>query len=222
MKAIIHAPQEKGGSSPESVLGAAQGVLPGTVALDEAFTLQALERGLRARPQMVHIASHFKFKPGDETDSFLLLGEGTLSLDKLMLLRFSGVDLLTLSACDTAMGSKGADGREVESFAEQAQVHGAGAVLASLWPLADASTPLLMRLFYSERERDGGTTKAQALQSAQLALLRGGASGQVLGGAAVERGSRNDEAMAGAPTNAGAPFAHPYFWAPFVLIGNWR
>jgi CHAT domain-containing protein len=61
------------------------------------------------------------------------------------------VDLLTLSACDTATGGAGSDGREVEGFGVLAQRQGAGAVMASLWPVADRSTELLMRGFYRER-----------------------------------------------------------------------
>jgi tetratricopeptide (TPR) repeat protein len=217
MKAIIHPEGEEKG---EENVG---GVLPGTVALDEAFTLQALERGLRRRPQLVHIASHFEFKPGDETNSFLLLGDGTLSLDKLKRLDFNGVDLLTLSACNTASGGKDADGREVEGFAEQAQIQGADAVMATLWPVADASTPLLMNRFY--RGREGGRSKAEALRQAQLALLHGTEHNAIVGAAAdANRSSQDDEraGAVGAATNFPAAFAHPYFWAPFVLIGNSR
>jgi len=49
---------------------------------------------------------------------------------------FGGVDLLTLSACDTASGGTGANGKEVEGFAVLAQRKGAKAVIATLWPVA--------------------------------------------------------------------------------------
>ncbi len=51
--------------------------------------------------------------------------------------RFKGVDLLTLSACQTA-GEVGSDGKEVESFATLAQNAGASSVMATLWPIADS------------------------------------------------------------------------------------
>jgi hypothetical protein len=166
-----------------------------------------------------HIASHFSVKPRDGTIRFSLLGEGQLLWMQLKKLRFSGVDLLTLSACDTASGGKDADGREVESFAELAQRQGAGAVMATLWPVADKSTPRLMSLFYRERQAADGLSKAEALRRAQLALLRGadGVQAQVLAGTG-ERGSRSDEKPEGGAASGAAdakvPFAHPFFWAP--------
>lgn len=184
-----------------------RGVLPGVLELDEQFTFESMRSGLRERYPLVHIASHFAFLPGDEARSFLLLGDGQhLPLSELRALPnlFGGVDLLTLSACQTAVGGSGADGREVEGFAVLAQRQGAKAVVASLWPVSDASTRELMREFYRLREARPGTSKAEALQHAQLRLLRG------LSGADSSRAQ---------PT---APFAHPYYWAPFILIGNWR
>jgi len=65
---------------------------------------------------------------------------------------FSGVDLLTLSACNTATGGTGANGKEVEGFGVLAQRQGAKSVIASLWPVADSSTKVLMQEFYRLRE----------------------------------------------------------------------
>ncbi len=203
-----------------------EGVVPGKIALDEAFTADTLRTALRDRYPLVHVASHFAFQPGNETDSFLLLGDGShlpLSQIKSAQNLFGGVDLLTLSACDTATGGAGADGREVEGFAVLAQRQGAKAVVASLWPVADASTRLLMQNFYRLRKEQPGTPKAEALRQAQLLLLRG--DEQMLAGlergkgATSQRGLSVDTIQTGPKGN---PFAHPYFWAPFILIGNWR
>ena len=184
--------------------------------MDEEFTDGSFREALRQRYPVVHIASHFAFKPGDETDSFLLLGDGSrlpLSKIKTSTNLFGGVDLLTLSACDTATGGAGSDGREVEGFGVLAQRQGAKAVMASLWPVADASTRLLMQEFYKLRGEGQGMTKAEALRRAQVELLRGA-------DAQTASGERRGLSVTGNAT--AARFSHPYFWAPFILIGNWK
>ncbi|MCW2314476.1 CHAT domain-containing protein, partial [Rhodoferax antarcticus] len=136
---------------------------------------------------------------------------------------------------------KGANGVEVDGLSSIAQRQGAKAVMATLWPVADASTALLMERFYRLRE-SGKLTKAEALRQAQLTLLTGNAvagDGGAPGAAAVAvavagdasaRGARAvGSSSAGAGTGAAAmfvtdqkaPYAHPYYWAPFVLMGNW-
>lgn len=83
------------------------GALLGQSLLDGAFTTEAFSKLLSADPAVVHVASHFKFTPGNETDSYLLLGNGTaLTLEDFRNNRYSlkRVDLLTLSACQTAIG----------------------------------------------------------------------------------------------------------------------
>jgi CHAT domain-containing protein/Tfp pilus assembly protein PilF len=205
--------------------GQTGGILPGTIALDDGFTEPAMKTALRQRPALVHIASHFQFQPGDETTSFLLLGDGShLSLDKIKNLSFGGVKLLTLSACDTASGGTSADGTEVEGFAVMAQRQGAQAVLASLWPVADSSTQQLMHAFYRVREGQPGTPKSEALRQAQLALLTGTAqpAAQATVVAATEERGAARGLQPKFEVDPKAPFAHPYFWAPFVLIGNWK
>ncbi|HYV04536.1 MAG TPA: CHAT domain-containing protein [Blastocatellia bacterium] len=208
------------------------GVLPGTIKLDEAFTQEAMLAGLRQRPQVVHVASHFQFSPGNETNSALLLGDGTfLSLAQIKSLPnvFGGVELLTLSACNTATGGSGANGKEVEGFGVLAQRQGAKAVAASLWPVADRSTKELMQNFYRLRETTSNTTKAEALRQAQLRLLRGEASTEIATAkVSMERQLTHEDDKAGAANkprftaDPKRPYAHPYYWAPFILIGNWR
>jgi CHAT domain-containing protein len=204
------------------------GALAGKVFLDDAFTEENFRAALRQRFPVVHIASHFAVQPGNETDSFLLLGDGShlpLSKIKSAVNMFGGVELLTLSACDTATGGTGADGKEVESFAVLAQRQGAKAVMASLWPVADASTKQLMQSFYRIRNAQSGMLKAEALRRAQVSLLRGEA-GELVGGIerrgllnnAPQRGNEGGTASGVVKTN----FEHPFFWAPFILIGNWR
>jgi CHAT domain-containing protein/tetratricopeptide (TPR) repeat protein len=175
---------------PQGIAGQAQ--------FDQDFTAEALRKALASQYSVVHLASHFLFTPGNEADSFLLLGDGNrLSLRELREgeYGFERLDLLTLSACETAMfGGREADGREVEGFGALAQRKGAKGVLATLWPIADASTAQLMQTFYRARERQG-LSKSEALRQAQLGLLNG-------------------------PAAQG--YGHPFFWAAFILMGNGR
>jgi len=200
-----------------------RGVLPGIVDLDEGFTLEAMKDGLRQRYPVVHIASHFQFTPGNDAKSYLLLGDGsvlTLNEIKTQNSLFGGVDLLTLSACNTGIG----DGKEVEGFGVLAQRQGAKGVIATLWPVADESTGLLMQNFYRMREQDQ-LTKAEALQKAQQMFIKGQ---QQTAQKNTTRGIRVPVQHAEQPTDApkftpdpDAPYSHPYYWAPFILIGNW-
>ncbi len=216
MRGII---REEGGSS---------GVLPGTIKLDEAFTQEAMLAGLRQRPPVVHVASHFQFKPGNETDSALLLGDGQfLSLAQIKSLPnvFGGVELLTLSACNTATSGSGANGKEVEGFGVLAQRQGAKAVVASLWPVYDASTKVLMQEFYRLREAKDGATKSEALRQAQVRLMRGDktlADETTLASREIVHEADKRANLPFYKADPNKPYAHPYYWAPFILIGNWR
>lgn len=198
----------------------AQG-LPGTMLLDEQFTADSFRSAVDGRPPVLHIASHVVFSPGTETDSFMVLGDGgRLTLADIKTLSFRQLDLLTLSACDTAVGGgQNENGREIEGFGAIAQRRGANAVLATLWPVGDDSTAQFMQSFYRTRQGVAGTTKAEALRQAQLALLRGG---HVATAASAQRGASRSDTPAVTSVDSAAPFAHPYFWAPFILMGNWR
>jgi len=204
-----------------------KGILAGKVMLDKQFDEGSLRDGLDQGYPIIHIASHFQFTPGSMDDSFLLLGDGsrmTLAQIKTRL-NFNSVELLTLSACETALGddSVAHHGVEVEGLGAIAQQAGAKAVLATLWPVADGSTALLMRALYQAHKNDH-VDKADALRDAQLALLRGTAHSDSAG--KVERGlTRVDgppPAVGGFTPDPHAPFAHPFFWAPFILMGNWQ
>ena len=198
------------------------GVLPGQRQLDQGFTEEQLKRGLR-RP-VVHIASHFSLQPGNETQSFLLLGDGShLPLDRVRAsYDFGSLDLLTLSACQTAVGGQSAQGKEIEGMGTLAQRQGAKAVIASLWPVDDASTGLFMSRFYQLRQTQQ-LSKAEALRRAQLTLLRGDPA-PATPSTDAERGRPlrlQDPGRTGYVTDPQHPYAHPYYWAPFVLMGNW-
>jgi CHAT domain-containing protein len=157
----------------------------------------------------------------------LLLGDGeTLTLKQIQVgLNFTNVELLTLSACQTAVGDEklGADGSEVEGLGSVAEGNGAMAVIATLWPVADESTAMFMNALYKAHQVDH-KDKAESLRQAQLALLH---AGPTQGAALTGEEQRGLARMAAAPASGGtardshAPFANPYYWAPFILMGNW-
>jgi CHAT domain-containing protein len=230
--ALPTVPDELRGVIRDSTQPNPAGVLPGLIHLDEAFTDAALRAALHQSPPVVHIASHFQLHPTDDTASVLLLGDGShlpLAQLKTWPQPFQGVELLTLSACNTAVGGTGAEGKEVEGLAVLAQRQGAKAVVATLWPVVDVSTKELMQTFYRLRESQPGLPKVEALRQAQLALLRGhgppeaskrpeSRAGVMVADASSEPGG----ALPRFSPDPGAPYAHPAFWAPFVLMGNWR
>jgi CHAT domain-containing protein len=171
------------------------GVVPGEVYLDDAFTASRLKDVGQRKFELLHVASHFRFSPGTEVNSFLVLGDGqqlTLGDLRTQNYRFDHVDLLTLSACETGLGGgRDEKGKEIEGFGVIAQQQGAKAVLATLWPVADQSTATLMADMYRRRQTQG-LSKIEALRQAQLALM------------------------------AQPKYVHPFYWAPFVLMGNWK
>ena len=180
----------------EYVIGSAEqpGILPGEYFLDDGFSRDSFEDVMLAPPSVLHIATHFKLMPGDEASSFLVLGDGNrisiAAINRSFRYDFNGVELLTLSACETALGSDGT-GMEIEGFGALAQNKGASSVVATLWQVSDDATPDLMRNFYQGLLRDD-LSKAGAIREAQMEMI------------------------------ASQDYAEPYFWAPFVIMGNWR
>jgi CHAT domain-containing protein len=217
---VVNDPQVKGAS----------GVLPGTILLDNRFTEQAMESQLTGQYSVVHIASHFVFNPGDDKQSYLLLADQNAPGKGFHLtvadfhdnpnLSLNGIELLTLSACQTGMSGTASDGREVDGLGSTALGKGAKAVISTLWEVDDASTGELMADFY--RRWAGGAGKVEkgsALRQAQLDLLLGKADLKgILQQDASDRGLSVDTGNEPRPQG----FAHPYYWAPFVLMGNWR
>lgn len=149
---------------------------PTTVLKDEEFSLKALNATLRKRPHtVIHMASHARFGK-NSADTYLLTGEGeTLHMDDLERLielgrfRENGVELLTLSACETATG----DEREALGLAGVALKSGADSALASLWKVDDEATYELITKFYNNLKSQK-MSKAKALQKAQQALRKAG------------------------------------------------
>jgi CHAT domain-containing protein/Tfp pilus assembly protein PilF len=208
----------------DSRVHGANGVLPGSILLNGQFTERAMETQMDGQHSIVHIASHFVFRPGDDRSSYLLLaGKDTDSGGYHLTVadfrdnpnfRLSGTVLLTLSACETGLGGNAGDGREVDGLATTAQLKGTQAVLSSLWEVNDTSTGKLMADFY-RRWANGKVMKVEALREAQLDLLRGNIGG-------TDRRDDRGITVVDAALSVPRGFTHPFYWAPFVLIGNWK
>jgi len=140
--------------------------------LDKDYTFNAVEGALEGTPfSIIHIASHGQFS-SDPRQSFLLTHDGKLTMDNLESLmglsayRENPVELLTLSACQTAVG----DDRAALGLAGVAIKSGARAALASLWFINDQATSELVQDFYRHL-KESPVSKAEALRLAQVRLL---------------------------------------------------
>ncbi|NES81552.1 MAG: CHAT domain-containing protein [Moorea sp. SIO2B7] len=165
------------------------------ILLNEEFTSTTLREQINTKPfPIVHLATHGQFS-SNQKKTFLLTWNdriGVKDLDKLFQKRRLGlikpVELLILSACQTASGDK----RATLGLAGLALRSGARSTIASLWSVNDQSTADLMSAFYQQlAQPNSEITKAEALRQAQLTLLKD------------------------------SRYNHPYFWASFVLVGNW-
>ncbi len=199
------------------------GILSGDYFLDSDFTLHTLQGALQKKTPILHIASHFSFTSEDQKKSFLLLGDGTTltmgdMFDSQKGLSFAHVDLLTLSACNTGSGVSAGNGREIESFGALAQQRGARTVMASLWPVSDASTAALMSEFYSQLAL---ATKGTALAQTQRDFLQKKITAQSTYALRTQRGkvlsSKTEKKM-----SSNNDWSHPFFWSSFILMGNWN
>ncbi|HIK13204.1 MAG TPA: CHAT domain-containing protein [Oscillatoriaceae cyanobacterium M33_DOE_052] len=188
----------------------------GSSFLNENFTLDNLKKQ-RASSQfrIVHLATHAEFVPGKPENSYIQLGDEKLTLDRLSELRLYDppVDLLVLSACRTALG----DDRSELGFAGLAVQAGVKTALASLWYVSDEGTLALMTEFYHSLKQ--APIKAEALRQAQIAMIKNQAR--------IENGNlileNSNQTIPLPPEIANQPIPnlqHPYYWAPFTMIGS--
>ncbi|MEM9451010.1 MAG: CHAT domain-containing protein [Cyanobacteria bacterium P01_E01_bin.6] len=98
------------------------------------------------------------------------------------------------------------NGEEVLGFGYQIQRTGARAAIASLWSVDDGGTQALMTTFYRTLQRQDVPPKAEALRQSQIALINGSIT-------QFDRGTAGHSI----PSQS---YEHPYYWAPFILIGN--
>jgi CHAT domain-containing protein len=218
LNSVVHDP-----SAPDS-----HGPMQGILLPDQQFTLAALKSELDSGQQfsVVHIASHFVLIAGSGNEPYLLMGgdkagdpngfDWNLSDMENSTVVFHGTRLLTLSACSTAKDYKSRNGLEMDGLGMVAQQKEAEAVLATLWDVNDLSTSHIMSDFYARWVQNPAQGKAEALRQAQLAFLHGTA---IAPGGKTGRGFQTSETPA---TQSSLGYAHPYYWAPFVLIGNFQ
>jgi CHAT domain-containing protein len=130
--------------------------------------------------------------------------DGVLTALEVAELDLGRAELVVLSACETGLGET-AGGEGVLGLQRAFQVAGARSVVASLWKVDDEATRKLMERFYEEMWQKG-RPRLEALRQAQLTVLREGyARGMV----------RRDKADK-------ADRVPPFYWAAFVLSGDWR
>ena len=188
-----------------------QGIYNGKKFLNKDFTFTSLRDNLAGR-KLLHIATHGEFSPASLYDSYLMLGDGKkLRIPELEILDdyLDDVHLVVLSACETALGDSFIDnprqeeGIEINALSYYFLSGGAKTVMASLWRVDDSSTSELMQKFYCTLANGGNQiTKAQALKDVQVSLIN------------------NQPLDCDLPITENKDFSHPYYWSPFILIGN--
>ncbi len=173
-------------------------LIPNTTTLfNQNFNLKTTLPNQLNQYNIVHFATHAAFIDGQPEESFILLGDGSrITLRDLETWSLPNVQLMVLSACQTAMGEFLGNGQEILGFGYQVQKAGVKAAIASLWSVDDRATQQLMTEFYHQLSTEN-VTKAEALRQAQLSLINNSNSG-----------------------NNQAQIKHPYYWSPFILIGN--
>ncbi|HEY9625251.1 MAG TPA: tetratricopeptide repeat protein [Crinalium sp.] len=176
-----------------------------TELLNQNFSLAAVSSRLD-NYTIIHLATHAEFVSGQPEDSFIVFGNGDrATLRDVATWHLPHVDLVVLSACKTAVGEELGNGEEILGFGYQIQRTGARAAIASLWSVDDGGTQMLMTAFYKALQR-GNISKAEALRQAQMALITDDYTNLGLDQSALLSNHQI--------------FSRPYYWAPFILIGN--
>ena len=166
--------------------------------LDREFTVENIEQQIQQDFPIIHLATHGLFS-SDLAKTFIVTGDrNIINLEDFSTLLGSSrnrPELIVLSACDTATG----DERAVLGLAGVA-VRSGSSTIASLWSVEDVSTSRLMSRFYRQLE---SASKVEALRHAQLSLIKDLRTNPPL------------------PELKQLP-PHPYYWASYVLVGNWQ
>ena len=194
-----------------------QKILTGSMFLNQDFTVDNLKNSLASQEyNIVHLATHGEFRPGDRSNSYIYFSDQKLNLDQFSKLGLDNpkIDLLVLSACRTALGDPDSE----LGFAGLAIKTGARTALGSLWYVSDEATLALMTMFYQNLKTT--PMKSESLRQAQLALLKGSIAIQN-----NELILDNNLKIKLSPELAkffktNKDLRNPYYWSAFTLIGN--
>ena len=194
-----------------------QSIQPNTRILDgDNFSLPNVRPKL-GDYNILHLATHASLVPKNVESSFILFGSSTYAtLRDIESWSLNNFDLVILSACETGLGGNfGTNGEEILGLGYQFQTRGAKATIASLWQVNDGSTSKLMEQFYKNLAT-GKLGKAAALRQAQITLIQGNGTGTD-----GQRGNFKIEVIKDGKTSTiTRSLSHPFYWAPFILIGN--
>lgn len=184
------------------------------VLLNEAFTLDNfLKQQISQSPNMLHLATHAEFNTGNLNESFIQFWDAPLTFEQIKYLPWSELELLILSACNTAISSPDAE----LGFIGLAAAAGIETSMGSLWNVSDIGTLALMAEFYAQLPKT--PLRSKVIQQAQISLLRG--ETQINNN--TLHTSQGDVALPAAWNLETADFTHPFYWAGFTMVGNpWR
>jgi CHAT domain-containing protein/Tfp pilus assembly protein PilF len=143
---------------------------------------------------VIHFATHGEFNDKQPLQSGLLFAkdeknDGFLQVHEIFGMDLKNANLVTLSACETAL-SKIQGGDDLVGLSRGFIYAGTPSLLATLWNVDDESTSILMQNFYKNWQK--GMSKPEALRQAQIVL------------------------------KSMPQYKHPFYWAPFVMIGDWK
>ncbi|WP_009633124.1 CHAT domain-containing protein [Synechocystis sp. PCC 7509] len=182
--------------------------------LNQEFTLNNLQSQLQQQPfRVLHLATHANFQSGTSSNSYVQFWNTRLQLNQIRQLGWQKipVELLVLSACETAIGDRDAE----LGFAGLAVGAGVKSAIASLWFVSDEGTLALMSQLYPQLRTS--PTKAEALRQAQIAMIRG----QVRLEKGQLRTVRGNIKLPPQLTDLGKRnLAHPYYWSAFTIVGS--
>ncbi len=200
-----------------------QGLYPQSTVLLKKEATEDKGKTLSPQHDIIHFATHAELSEGDPLSSAILLARDDKEDGRLEVREIFGMNLkanlVVLSACETGLG-KLSSGDELVGLTRAFIYAGTPSVVASLWNVEDSSTAALMASFYKNLRT---MTKVEALRQAQLELIRGRASSDLLvrrGVGGIGRLGDVPETKRTSGDSLAVSTSHPYFWAPFILVGD--